>query len=132
MSSYQVAGWNMHHHIVELTKAGEFDGHQAARTVLIWFGMNIAVSDRPKQGLQRGFVMKGAVSQKTVCAATGLSQSSVSRAVLWLIDQGFLNVTYRYMHNRQYIDSVEINSFDEQSEQDRKAKLATREVIHHG
>jgi DNA-binding transcriptional ArsR family regulator len=122
MSSYQKTGWNMHHHIVELTKAGEFSGHQAARTILIWFGMNIAVSSNPQRGLQRGFVMNGCISQLVIAKATGLSQSAVSKAMAWLAEQGFINVTYRYEGKRQRFHSVEIATFDEQSEEDRKLK----------
>lgn len=128
MASFQVAGWNMHHHIVELTKAGEFKGHQAARTVLVWFGMNIAVSDKPKSGLQRGFIMKGCISQPAIARATGLSQSAVSKAVTWLADQGFIDIRYRYEGNRQRIHSVEISSYDEQSEEERKDRLPRAEA----
>jgi hypothetical protein len=124
MGSYQAVGWNMHHHIVELTKAGVFTGHQAGRTILIWFGMNVSVSDRPKQGLQRGFVMSGCISQKAVCAATGLSQSAVSKAMAWLISQQLVSVGYVLGDKRQYVRSVEILSFDAESEEERIAQLA--------
>lgn len=123
MTSFQVTGWNMHHHIVELTKAGEFGGHQAARTVLIWFGMNIAVSDNPRRGLQRGFVMRGCITQSATAKATGLSTGAVSNAIRWLSDQGFIRTTYRHEGQRRYLNSVEIESFDEASEADRKARL---------
>jgi hypothetical protein len=128
MASFQVTGWNTHHHIAALTRAGVFEGHQAARTVLLWFGMNVAVSDRPKQGLQRGFVMRGCISQKSVCANTGLSQSAVSKAMAWLADQGLVSVRYSYANKRQHVQSVEIQSYDEQSEADRLAWLADQPV----
>lgn len=126
MPSYQVVSCNMYRHVCLLTTAGEFRNRQAARTVLVWFAMNISVTTAPDRGLHAGEVMRGCVGQGVIARNTGLSQSAISKAITWLTAQGFISVTYRFRGDRQYTHGVILESFDTQSEADRRAKLSQR------
>lgn len=124
MRRYQDIAHDLHRHIVELTKAGEFRGHLAARSVMVWYAMNISNTHDPANGLRRGFVMEGCISQAATAAATGLDKATVSRSIGWLEEQGFIQVRREYQGKRQRIARVEISSFDAESEDDRKAALS--------
>lgn len=128
MKRYQDIAHDLHRHVVTLTKAGEFEESQAARTVLIWFAMNIANKDDASNGLRRGFVMSGCISHPVICQSTGLGKATVSRALTWLHARGFIRVRREFEGKRQRIASVEVTSYDSVSEADRKAWLAQQDV----
>lgn len=120
---YQDVLYDLHRHVVELTKAGEFTGRHAARTVMIHFAMNVSNKEDAANGLHVGYVMEGCISQPVIARSTGLDKATVSRSLVWLHEQGFIRVRREYEGKRQHIASVAITSRDAASESERKAWL---------
>jgi DNA-binding MarR family transcriptional regulator len=120
---YQDISHDVQRHIVTLTKAGEFRGRQAARTVMIWLAMNIANTNDEANGLRKGYVMDGCIGLPAISNATGLDKATVSRAMSWLHDQGFIRVRHDYHGKRLRIASVAVTSHDAASEAERTAWL---------
>lgn len=73
--------------ILALTRAGEFNGQQAARTVLSYFS-NYVDPDNPGSM----YVDPEMITQNAIISATGLSRSGVSNAFLWLEHRGLITV----------------------------------------
>jgi len=127
-NTFQHLAWAYTKHIHSLTDAGLFDGHQAARTVMLYFAHHTARYTATGKGREAGCVLEGKISQKAIMKETGLSQKSVQRAVNWLIASGFVRVDVLFGGQRQYYARIEITSFDAESEQDRKAWLAGQQA----
>ncbi len=130
MKRYQDLGFDLYWHVVGLTKSREFQGHQAARTVMIHFAMGLANKEDPRRGFQKGHVMPGLVSIPSIVDCTGLNRATVSRAIRWLADHGFIRVTYLIEGNRRRIADVEITSYNGESEQFRQEYLAKLDSEH--
>lgn len=109
--------------IITLTERGEFERHQAARTVLTYYGFNIVANDNERLGRQGGDVMEMCVSPAVVARKTGLDEQTVRRANDWLHEQGFIWAGDQTGEKYRYVANIAIMSIDEASERKRKRKL---------
>jgi hypothetical protein len=126
-SSFQHLAWAVTEHIHKLTADGVFEGQQAARAVLLYFAHHTARYTDTGKGRKTGYVLEGKATQKAIMTETGLSKATVNRAVKWLQEQGLIAVAYVYEGQRQSYGSIQISSWDAQSEADRQAWLATQQ-----
>src|SRR5258708_1177620 len=110
-------------HVIALTKAGEFAGHQAARTAFAFYCHRTAANDNKTTGLKRLHVMPGNVSPRLVAHSTGLSEPTVRKANAWLHERGFIEVTEAAGGKYRYLQDVAIKSYDTESEAVRRTEL---------
>lgn len=108
MSSYQALHDRTYRQIEKLTAEGKFEGHQAARTVLVHFAMSLSTVDNIDRGLKNGYVMEGVITVPVIAARTGLNKGTVSRAITWLRAAGYIEVQHIETGGRRYIGSVKV------------------------
>jgi hypothetical protein len=82
----------LHGHVITLTKAGAFKGHQAARTIFDYYCQNIAANDDKGRDFVRGEVMPSCSVPAVVAKSTGLTTEGVRQANAWLHAQRFISM----------------------------------------
>lgn len=106
---------DIQNHVVDMTRAGAFDGHPGALKVYAYYCLRVAIHDQPSRKLRRGQVMTNCTDTHHVASSCGMSERSVRTANTWLVGQRMIE---------RVGSEVEIRTHDDQSEEWRKRLIA--------
>jgi hypothetical protein len=123
-NSYQSLTHKLHAWTIKLTENGEFEGHQAARTVFDFYCQHVAANSTEEY--DRGDVLPGCIHPGTVARKTGLEIRTVYKVNNWLHEQGFVHVSDDVATKYRRITAIVVLTYDEQSERQRKLVAGTK------